>query len=88
MDTGRPWVEGFISQIMDKNIQEVMTVWYPIESLIRESIEDIHKRFPVGFPNSDTLVKEGTEGWDLADQIFNEYVLQYWPTIELKGTLC
>uniref|UniRef100_A0A7S1FVH3 Uncharacterized protein n=1 Tax=Corethron hystrix TaxID=216773 RepID=A0A7S1FVH3_9STRA len=72
----------------DKNIQEAMTVWYPIESGIRESIEDIHKRFPVGFPKSDTLAKEGTEGWDLAEQVFNEYVLQYRGNIELRGSLC
>jgi len=76
------WKDVYDKMMASDNalVQNSLAVWYPPESGIRELIEDVYKRFPMGFQRSNIesvkqdITTEGTEAMDLAEQQLKRYL--------------
>lgn len=71
------------------NVQESLNIWFPPESDIRERIESIHARHPLGFAQekrADTKMS-GTEAMDLATLELDRYLALRRAKIKLRAVI-
>jgi len=76
----------------NQSIQMSLAVWYPVESGIRELIEDIYARFPDGFQMLDGSIDEysmteGTEAMDLAQMQLRRHLVLRRAKFKLRCAL-
>lgn len=72
------------------NVQDSLKMWYPLETGIRQKIEEIRKRHPNGFQRLDEETEEeeeqdGTAAMDLAEQELRAYLTFQRAKRKLRG---
>ena len=89
------WKAVYDKMISSKNesIQKSLAVWYPLDSGIKELIEDIYMRFPDGSQKFETVVSDGaykresTEAMDLAQQELRRHIILKRAKFKLRCAL-
>mmetsp|Transcript_15220 Transcript_15220/g.22426 ORF Transcript_15220/g.22426 Transcript_15220/m.22426 type:complete len:607 (+) Transcript_15220:125-1945(+) len=73
------------------SVQKSMNIWYPRESGIREKIDAIHSRHPLGFIRKESIIEErrhsGTTAMDLAQMELNNFLILHRAKIKIRATL-